>query len=172
MRNDAYKTETAEHNGHTITLEWHYDPDCEAPWEHEDGHGPVSDWTTRDKRPGELVLHSDRHSYRYYDYAEAIKIAKRDGWDAPPYKTGTKGERAHRAVMRDFEYLKDWCEDRWHWCGYVCKIEGTQYHESLWGIDSDSQDEFETTAFEDAKAWLDREQVEGNRAACMDIATV
>lgn len=69
---DHYQTETKEHRGHTITLKWCFDYDCEAPWEHEDGHGPVSDWTTRDKAPGELVLNSDRRSYRYYDYAEAI----------------------------------------------------------------------------------------------------
>lgn len=169
MRNDAYKTETVEHNGHTITLEWHYDPDCEAPWEHEDGHGPVSDWTTRDKAPGELVLHSDRQSYRYYDYAEAMKIARKDGWGLCPEKTAilekklgrkpTKGEIRHASVMHDYDYLRRWCNDDWHWCGFVCEIEGTQYNESLWGIDSDSQDEFETEAIDDAKAWIDRELI-------------
>ncbi|VBG63485.1 hypothetical protein [Burkholderia pseudomallei] len=51
-----------------------------APWDEEDGHGPVSDWTTRDKRPGEWVLSSDHGSKRFYDVAEANRIAKRDGW--------------------------------------------------------------------------------------------
>ncbi|MCW0163722.1 hypothetical protein OIV56_13400 [Burkholderia pseudomallei] len=51
-----------------------------APWDEEDGHGPVSDWTTRDKRPSEWVLSSDHGSKRFYDVAEANRIAKRDGW--------------------------------------------------------------------------------------------
>lgn len=169
---NAYDTKTVEHNGHTITLNWHFDEDTGPPWKEHDGHGPVSDWTRRDKRPGEKVLCSDRGSVRFYDYAEAIKIAKRDGWDAPPYKTGTKGEQAARAVERDFEYLKRWCNDGWHWCGYTIEIEGTDYSESLWGIDSDSQDEFEAEAIEAAKEWLDRELIESHDAACRDLVTV
>jgi hypothetical protein len=44
-----------------------------APWEVDCGHGPVSDWTTRGKLPGERVLWSDRGCYRYYDVAEATR---------------------------------------------------------------------------------------------------
>ncbi len=88
--------------------------DCHgAPWKENDGHGPVSEWTTRDKRPGERVLSMDRHSKRFYDFAAAVEIAKRDRWDAPPYKTGTKGEQAVRAVESDFQFLKSWCADEW-----------------------------------------------------------
>lgn len=169
---DSFETITKQHLEHTITVEWFYDYACEAPWEHEEGHGPVSDWVTRDKHPGELVLCSDRRSYRYYDYAEAIKIAKRDRWDARPYKTGTKGQQAHRAVMADFDYLKRWCDNDWFWCGYVVKIDGTDYDESLWGIDSDSVKEFTNEAFGHAVAWLEKELGESHRAACADIATV
>ena len=49
------------------------------PWEENDGHGIVSEWTSRDKRAGELVLNSNRGSKRFYDYAGTLKIAKRDG---------------------------------------------------------------------------------------------
>ena len=56
------------------------------PWENEDGHGPVSDWTRRDKRPGEIELNSDHGSKRYYDFQEACKIARRDGWGFMPHK--------------------------------------------------------------------------------------
>jgi hypothetical protein len=170
--NDSIKTTAITHKGFRIILNWHYDPDMGPPWKEHDGHGPVSDWTTRDKRPGERVLCSDRSSHRFYDYAAAIEEAKRDKWDAPPYKTGTKGEQAARAVERDFQYLRDWCNDKWHWAGYTIKIEGQAYDESLWGIDSPSMDEFETEAIDGAKEWLDRELIESHRAACADIATV
>lgn len=163
---------TLEHNGYTITIEWLRDDDTRAPWEEHDGHGPVSEWTSRDKNPSERVLCSDRNSYRYYDYAEAIKIAKRDGWDAKPYKTGTKGQQAARAVEADFEYLRRWCNDDWFWCGYTVEVDGTNYHESLWGIDSDSQAEFESEALEAAKSWLDNELAESHDAACRDVVTV
>lgn len=98
-----------------VTIE--HDEDAGAPWENSDGHGPVSDWVTRDKRPGELVLNSDRGSRRFYDYAAAVALAKRDGWDAAPYgEPGeTKGQRAARAALSDFEYLRAWCADDWRY---------------------------------------------------------
>lgn len=200
---NAIHTETTEHKGHSITVEWFYDEDNEPPWEEHDGHGPVSEWTTRDKRPGERVLCSDRSSRRYYDYAEAIKLTKKDGWsgadlsDRGPYATpedsqlsselglsvttlrhqrseqdGTAGQRAVRAVEWDFNFLKRWCDNDWYWVGYVVKIEGTDYDESLWGIDSDSIAEYTKTAIDEAKQWLDRELAESDRAACSDIITV
>jgi hypothetical protein len=55
-----------------------------APWEEEDGHGDVSEWTTRDKLPGELVLDEDGRHKRFYDFAGACKIARRDGWGFLP----------------------------------------------------------------------------------------
>lgn len=163
---------TYDYKDHTIVIKWEHDEDSGEPWKECDGHGPVSEWTRRDKRPGERVLCSDRGSHRFYDYAEAIRIAKRDGWDAKPYKTGTKGEQAARAVDADFEYLRRWCANDWWWCGYIVTIEGTEYRESLWSIDSDSQKEFEAEALKEAQAWLDNELVESSNAACRDIATV
>jgi len=99
--------------GYSVRIEVTYDESHGAPWEEEDGHGPVSDWTTRDKAPGERVLHEDGRHKRYYDVAEAMKIARRDGWDAKPYG-GTKGERAARAVKADFDWLRRWCNGDWH----------------------------------------------------------
>jgi hypothetical protein len=168
---NAIETETVIHKDKTITLRWFYDDSMGPPWKEHDGHGPVTDWTSRDKRPGEMVLNSDRHSKRYYDFAEAVRIARRDGWDAPPYKTGTPGERAHRAAMRDFEHLKRWCNDSWHWVGYQVKIEGTNYEDSLWGIESDSMEEYTEQAMQGAKDWLDKEEVESAWAAAHEIAT-
>lgn len=62
-----------------------------------DGHGPVTAWTTRSKHPGELVINKDRGRARYYDFAEACRIARRDGWDAEPYNAGTETKRQQAA---------------------------------------------------------------------------
>lgn len=136
------------------------DSDTGAPWEENEGHGPVTDWTRRSKRAGELVLNRDGDSYRFYDYAEACKIALRDGWNAAPYDVPgeTPRQRAARAAMADYEHLRRWCTDQWHWAG-VCLfllprdgVErdashiadaapfGVLKHAALWGIESDSPD--------------------------------
>ncbi len=86
------------------------------PWKEHDGHGPITDWVRRGKLPGEVVLCKDRSLVRYYNWQEAIELAKKDGWDAPPYGEGTKGQRAERAVKADFEAMKAWCDDEWFWC--------------------------------------------------------
>lgn len=161
-----------EHNGHTITIKWYHDEDHGTPWEEEDGHGPVSEWTRRDKQPGERVLCEDHGNVRYYDFAEAVKIAKRDGWDAKPYGTGTAKQRTTRAVEADFDHLRGWCNDAWHYAGYNVTIDGMEYHESLWGIDSPSMDQFEKDAIAEARAWLDNELNESTEAACRDVVTV
>lgn len=176
MKNsDAFRRTTITHLGREITIEWFFDQDMGPPWKENDGHGPVSEWTRRDKKPGERVLCVDRFSKRYYDYAEAIRIARRDGWDAPPYNTGTKGQQAVRAVEADFKYLQRWCGNRWWWCGYIVTIQGyeDQYpHNSLWGIESDAIPEWEEETLESAKVWLEIELAESERAACSDILTV
>jgi hypothetical protein len=76
----VFDGEIIEQGGHRFRVNIERDDDNEPPWENSDGHGVVSEWTTRDKRPGERVLCSDRHSKRYYDVHETMKIAKRDGW--------------------------------------------------------------------------------------------
>lgn len=153
---DAYHTEAIEHAGKKYRIDYVYDQDMGPPWEEDDGHGPVSDWTTRDKRPGELVLAENRHSKRYYAFQEAIAIAKRDGWAAPPYNEGTPGQKAERAVRADFEFLRAWCNDEWHWCGVVVTeirkdADGFTYDgetASLWGIESSADDYLSTVAQE------------------------
>lgn len=110
---------TCKEKGFTVKATIHDDPDMGPPWKEHDGHGSVSDWRPRDsKRPWEKILTEDRGSCRFYDWQEAIKTAKTDGWDAPPYGEGTPGQRAERAVQRDFEMMQDWCNDGWWW-GYV-----------------------------------------------------
>lgn len=141
--------DTIERDGFTLRARIEHDSDTGAPWEEHDGHGPVSGWECRDKRPGELILSGPSYGMgrmtgrRFYDFAEACRIARRDGWNAKPY--GVQGEtprqRAARAALADFEHLRGWCNDQWNWCGVVVTAEragvelGTA---SLWGIESDA----------------------------------
>jgi hypothetical protein len=140
--NDAYKTETLTQHGKTYRVQWFYDCDMGAPWEEHDGHGIVSDWTRRDKHPGELVLNEDRGSRRFYDFAATVKKARAEGWNTAPYDWKTKGEQAAAAAMADFENLRRWCANQWHWCGIVVSLlddegEETGIDAALWGIEDD-----------------------------------
>jgi hypothetical protein len=120
------------------------------PWKEDDGHGDVSEWTRRDKAPGEMVLCEDRGSKRYYDFAGAVKRARSEGWNAAPYYPPggeTEGQRAHKAALADFNRLKDYCAGDWYYVGVmvapVCTCCGEadwNKAESLWGIESDAGD--------------------------------
>ncbi len=139
----AYQTETRESGTLSFRVEWFYDSDSDAPWNNEDGHGPVSDWEHRSKKPGEMILNSDRGSHRFYDFAKAVRIAKRDKWNTAPYEWPSEGARAHAAAMADYERLRQFCTDQWHYCGIVVTLldaddEPDSVNASLWGIESDS----------------------------------
>lgn len=161
-------TITCEVDGFDVTARIVHDQISGEPWKESDGHGPVSDWVRRGKRPGERVVSEDRDLYRYYDYEEAIKIAKRDGWDAPPYG-GTTSEKAARAVERDYQAMKAWCDNEWFWCGIVlsvsrAEIELDNHAASLWGIECnypDSDNEYLT----DVANELLPEAIEAGKAA-------
>lgn len=109
----------AEHDGLRVVVTVHADDDAQAPWDREDGHGEVSDWTRRDKEPGERVLCEDRGAKRFYDFAGAVKLARRDGWGVSPYRmdieNGAHGMK--RAIGQYFEgrelhtFQSDWCDD-------------------------------------------------------------
>jgi hypothetical protein len=118
-----------EHEGYEVEIKCPHDECSGPPWENSDGHGPVSGWESRNKGAGERVLNSDRGSHRFYDFAEATKIAKRDGWGVCPDKQAalerglgrkpTRKEVIAAAVESDFEFLHGWCNDRWHYIN-VC----------------------------------------------------
>ena len=157
------------HDGDRVTLPdgWYvefkseYDNDHGEPWKEECGHGPVTDWVRRDKHAGERVLCSDGRVKRYYDFAEAMRIAKRDRWGLNPDElakltaklshTPTKGQITEAAVEADFKLLKDWCDDKWHYIGVIVTLydaEGEERDErSLWGVE-DSDDYYQTIASE------------------------
>lgn len=135
--------DTIERDGFTLRARIKHDSDTGAPWEEHDGHGPVSDWTRRDKLPGELILCDDGRQKRFYDFAEACRIARRDGWNAKPYDVPgeTPRQRAAKAARADYDRLRAWCDDSWNWCGVVVTASragvelGTA---SLWGIESNA----------------------------------
>ncbi len=157
---DAYHVEVPRVlHGRYVQVSWCYDHDMGAPWEEHDGHGPVRKSNGRhrkhdDKQPGERPLNApNRHGYQYYyDWELAIKQAKRDGWgdhiDAFMHLTAshrrvpTKGMIAEYAVEQDFQRLRDWIDEKWHWCGIVATDLETEVDASLWGIESDSDAEF------------------------------
>lgn len=144
--------DTFTHEGLTFSFEMKHDWDHGAPWIEEAGHGEVSDWTRRDKLPGEMILCEDRGARRFYDFAGAVKTAKRDGWNAKPYDIPgeTKGQRAHKAAMADFKRLQDWLYDRWHYVGVIVTCEDLpgRPSESLWGIESDADEYLDEVARE------------------------
>lgn len=182
-------SKTHTYKGHTITVNVHHDEHMGPPWEEHDGHGIVSDWVRRGKAPGELVLCSDRGLSLYYDYSATMKIAKKDGWGlndeaALARKLGrppTKGEIAHTSVVADYEYLRGWCNNEWHWHGYTLDIESpdgeaSRNADSCWGYDD--EDYMISEAISQGESIVDgmisdkaKEQREAFRAACADIAT-
>ena len=159
--------------GYTITIEVENDEDNDAPWDNDDGHGSVSDWRSRySKQPGERILHSDRNSCRFYNWQEAMQLAKRDGWgldDDGKAKLAkslrksvdqlTAGEIREEVVRRDFEYLRGWCNDEWHYVGYTATItdedgNDVDYNDSCWGFDD--EDYMLEEAFGNATRHIDR----------------
>ena len=148
-------------DGFTLTFTSEYDTHLGAPWEEEDGHGPVTDWVHREKRAGEILLCSDRGAKRFYDFAGAMAIAKRDGWGpsgealaALTRKLGhapTKGQLAEAAVLADFHHLEGWASGRWRYVGVIVTLrnpEGEEVDsESLWGVE-DSGDYYQEVAEE------------------------
>lgn len=158
---DTYQSDVITHRGHTFRVDRVYDQDLGEPWKEHDGHGIVSDWTTRDKRPGERVLRSDRGSKRYYDFAETVKIALKDGWSTEKARQTpdlSKKQIAAMAVEADFEYLRGWCNGEWHWCGLIVTlleededgedVEVAGMTESLWGMESNCEQYLQSTAKE------------------------
>ena len=160
-------------DGFILTFTSDYDTHHGAPWDEECGHGPVSDWVHCEKRSGELLLCSDGILKRFYDFAGAMVIAKRDGWGladdalaALTRKLGhapTKGQLAEAAVLADFRNLEGWANDRWHYIGVIVTLrnpEGEEvYSESLWGVE-DSGDYYQDVAEELAEELESRHAID------------
>lgn len=139
---------TIEADGHEITATIYRDDHDDVPWQREDGHGEVSDWTTRDKRPGERVLSEDRSHHRFYDFQGACQLALRDGWgcEGGLLPNETRKAYAARAAEHDFRVLKAWCDGEWHYYGIAVTVskDGVEltgkYDHALWGIEGNYPD--------------------------------
>lgn len=107
--------ETIEVNGRQFGVRVERDEFMGEPWKEHDGHGIVSEWTTRPKRPGERILIQNRDSRRYYDVAATLAIAKREGWGTAGTEGLTGKAKAAKAVDADFEFIRGWCADEWEW---------------------------------------------------------
>ncbi|NJS14067.1 MAG: hypothetical protein HC788_04925 [Sphingopyxis sp.] len=91
-----------------------------------------------------MLLCEDRGLKRFYDFAAAYRIARKDGWGCEPYdiEGETARQKAARAARHDFEVLRAWCNDEWAWCGIAVQVfsaddEGLtdEYEFALWGIE-------------------------------------
>jgi hypothetical protein len=65
-----------ELDGLTFSVEVQNDGDPREPWKESDGHGVVSEWTRRDKAPGERVMCEDR-------WIQAVLRLRRRRGDCP-----------------------------------------------------------------------------------------
>ena len=169
--------------------------DCmEPPWENADGHGPVSDWThyqpncgIGSKAPGQRVLCSDGGMVRFYDYAAAMELARKDGWGLAPDRLAalerglgrkaTAGEIRAAAVDHDFEFLRGWCNDQWEYVSVKVVLEDEDCREissdSIGGVESCGTYWVEL-ANEMASALVEshgKEQAESEYWACRDCVT-
>jgi hypothetical protein len=168
--------DTFELDGLRFRVNHEYDPTMREPWKEHDGHGVVSEWTDRDKRPGERVLATDRYSHRFYDIQASIEIAKRDGWGIADGEGKTPGQIAALAVERDYKRLKAWCHDEWTWIMVVVALLDTDGNrvcavgcsEVLGGIEGDSGAEYlDEVARENAQQIAAR--FEGKKEVCIPI---
>lgn len=146
MTTFTHMGQAIEQGGFTITARIEQDDDSTPPWDREDGHGEVSELESRPKRAGEMTLSDLRwgRGARYYDFAGAVKLARRDGWGiANPPEGATRRQIAALAAREDFERLRRWCNDDWSYVGVVVTVSargvdlGTA---SFWGIESDAGD--------------------------------
>lgn len=186
--------DTFERHGREFRVEFPYDLSIDAPWEREDGHGPVSGWRYGDsctgrpvKAPGERVLCTDRRSFRAYDFAGALKLAAKDGWglgDEDRQKLAarlgrepTRREIQVQAVEQDFDRLRRWCANDWGYVGVIVTDTATGQVESLWGIESDATDYLAEVAHELADEiarrndWTDETRRERAEWAARDVLT-
>ena len=130
--------DTFMHHGRQFQV--HFKPDCDAgpPWKESDGHGVVSEWTTRGKRPGERVLAAGRIGQCYYDVEASMHLAIANGWGVRnPPPDATRGQIAALAVEQDFEHLRRWCADAWYYVGVIVTDLASGDSDSLWCVADD-----------------------------------
>lgn len=96
-----------ELNGSQFAFAIVEDCDSGAIWEECEGHGPVRElrrdiWDRFPKAPGERLIYRERGHALAYDFAEACRMARRDGWGFLPgeLKTEERSPGRWRASVR------------------------------------------------------------------------
>ena len=164
-RKPFYGNHTVQYGGLTFDVVFGSDTDMDAPWDNGDGYGIVSEWTTRGKKAGEIVLSQDRRAKRYFDWAGTVKKARAEGWNTAPYDlVETAGERAVRATQANFKYLKAWCDDEWNYVNITvtCRETGADY--SCGGVETYND-------YDDEHAWGMIEQLAEQEIKAMIAAS-
>jgi hypothetical protein len=128
---------TKQYRGLTFDVQHDYDQSAGLPWDNSDMHGPVSDWTREEPGPGDRVLVEEGYHRRLYRFDEAMEIAKRDGWRAGDASL-TDEERTFLAVVQDYEFLRDFCEDRWSYICISVTLQGTKLSRHIGSVESNS----------------------------------
>jgi len=127
MHNQPFQTDTIEHLGVSIRIEYYPDWDHDAPWIECEGHGAIRHcvkiYGRPDKSPGEVLIHCDRGDNWFYDVAHSTRIARRDEWGISTDTTGmTKGQIAAAAVATDMAFCRGFLRDDWGYVGIVCTV--------------------------------------------------
>ena len=130
-------------NGWSLVVKIENDNTYNPLWEDCDSMGVVKESRGH---PGDSytdwIMNSDRGWYRYYDWKATLPVAIREGWGAPPYRTGSKQEQAMRAMKRTYEYLRAWCNDEWHYVGLIVELRDERGcligEDSCWGFESEN----------------------------------
>lgn len=149
--NQPFETETLEHFGVSVKIEYFHDWGADAPWDKSDSHGDIetvniSPWRGHNisKAPGQVILHAD---YRQgtawlYDFAGAMKKAKSEGWSCDKCTPDmTPGQKAYSAVCADMDFLGAYLREDWRYVGIGCTVlddegEETEKRDSCWGFES------------------------------------
>lgn len=122
------------------------DDDQSPPWERSDGHGVVVG-VTRDSERKEGYRALDRS--HCYDYYGSLQRAMEDNWDS----ANGDPEKARAAVLKDFQYLRDFCKGEWKYVGVALRpinddgsVPSQDFKHALWGIESTSTEYFREVA--------------------------
>jgi hypothetical protein len=137
------------YKGHRIKVDWHHEECGYIPWEESDCYGSVSNWVRRDKYPGEVIIASDRGSYRFFDLAGLVAELRQGGM------TGEEADKAARATCAR---MKAWCNDEWCYLWVSVEVPTADYDESCGMIESDYASDCLEEMLIEAKRAIDKHQ--------------
>ena len=146
----AFRTETIEHAGRTVRIEYFYDDTYRPqPWADYDGNVniesvPYSRYGRYEKKPSEIIFYAGRgHAPYKYDIREAHKKARAESWctGCDWAKGLTRKQIAARAVTENVEFWRGYLKEDWFYAGVVCTVLGaegeeTENTDSCWGLET------------------------------------